>query len=82
MSHSVFADQPLLSLLFTIEVATGGDSVTVDVGHFNPATNADRSPALMPRPIAPSTIWPLSTSPGSSQLPASPAIRCRATTTT
>ena len=36
MSHSVFADQPLLSLLFTIEVATGGDSVTVDVGHFNP----------------------------------------------
>ena len=36
MMHGIFADQPLLSLLFSIEVATGGDSVTVDVGHFNP----------------------------------------------
>ncbi len=81
MSHSIFADQPLLSLLFSIEVATGGDSVTVDVGHFNPATNGNRSPALTPRPIVPSTTWPLSTSPGSSLLPVSPATHCRATTT-
>jgi penicillin G amidase len=36
MSHPIFADQPLLELLFNIEVATGGDSVTVAVGHFNP----------------------------------------------
>jgi penicillin G amidase len=36
MSHPVFANQPFLGLLFNIEVATGGDSVTVDVGHFNP----------------------------------------------
>ena len=36
MIHAIFADQPLLSLLFSIEVATGGDSVTVDVGHFDP----------------------------------------------
>jgi penicillin G amidase len=36
MSHPILANQPLLSLLFSIEVATGGDSVTVDVGHFNP----------------------------------------------
>ena len=36
MGHLVFADQPLLDLLFNIEVTTGGDSVTVDVGHFNP----------------------------------------------
>jgi penicillin G amidase len=36
MPHPVFADQPVLSPLFSIEVPTGGDSVTVDVGHFNP----------------------------------------------
>ena len=36
MIHGIFADQPLLSLLFSIEVPTGGDSVTVNVGHFNP----------------------------------------------
>jgi penicillin G amidase len=36
MSHLIFADQPALDLLFNIEVATGGDSVTVAVGHFNP----------------------------------------------
>jgi penicillin G amidase len=36
MSHAIFADQPYLSRLFGIEVPTGGDSVTVDVGHFNP----------------------------------------------
>jgi penicillin amidase len=35
MSQPIFADQPLLSMLFSIAVATGGDSVTVDVGHFN-----------------------------------------------
>jgi penicillin amidase len=36
MSHPVFADQPFLELLFDIQVATGGDSVTVNVGHFDP----------------------------------------------
>jgi penicillin amidase len=36
MSHAMFAEQPLLSMLFSIEAPTGGDSVTVDVGHFNP----------------------------------------------
>ncbi|HLT02917.1 MAG TPA: penicillin acylase family protein, partial [Geminicoccaceae bacterium] len=36
MSHPIFAGQPVLSRLFDIEVATGGDSVTVNVGHFNP----------------------------------------------
>jgi penicillin G amidase len=36
MRHPVFAEQPLLDLLFSIEVPTGGDSVTVDVGHFDP----------------------------------------------
>jgi penicillin G amidase len=36
ISHLIFADQPPLDLLFNIEVATGGDSVTVNVGHFNP----------------------------------------------
>jgi penicillin amidase len=40
MSHPIFAQQPLLSLLFGIEVPTGGDSVTVDVGHFNPRNEA------------------------------------------
>src|SRR5690606_21562415 len=36
MSHPIFAGQPVLSRLFDIEVPTGGDSVTVNVGHFNP----------------------------------------------
>jgi penicillin amidase len=36
MTHPVFTDQPLQGGLFDIEVASGGDSVTVDVGHFNP----------------------------------------------
>ena len=36
MPHPIFADQPVLSLLFGIEVPTGGDSVTLNVGHFNP----------------------------------------------
>jgi penicillin amidase len=36
LTHPVFADQPLLGRLFNIEVASGGDSATVDVGHFNP----------------------------------------------
>jgi penicillin amidase len=36
MTHPVFASQPVLGRLFDIEEATGGDSVTVDVGHFNP----------------------------------------------
>ena len=35
MPHPIFAEQPVLSLLFGIEVPTGGDSVTVNVGHFN-----------------------------------------------
>ena len=36
MPHPIFADQHVLSLLFGIEVPTGGDSVTLNVGHFNP----------------------------------------------
>jgi penicillin amidase len=36
MSHLIFADQPALDWLFNIDVATGGDNVTVDVGHFDP----------------------------------------------
>jgi penicillin amidase len=36
MTHPVFGDQPFLEWLFDIEVASGGDSVTVDVGHFDP----------------------------------------------
>jgi penicillin amidase len=36
MTHPLFAGQPLLGRLFDIEVPSGGDSVTVDVGHFNP----------------------------------------------
>ena len=36
MTHPVFAGQPLPGRLFDIEAASGGDSVTVDVGHFNP----------------------------------------------
>ncbi len=36
MTHPVLAGQPVLARLFDIEVPSGGDSVTVDVGHFNP----------------------------------------------
>jgi penicillin amidase len=36
MRHPVLGDQPFLSSLFDIEIATGGDSVTVNVGHFDP----------------------------------------------
>jgi penicillin amidase len=36
MTHPVFTGQPLLGRLFDIDVPSGGDSVTVDVGHFNP----------------------------------------------
>jgi penicillin amidase len=36
LTHAVFTGQPLLGPLFDIEAASGGDSVTVDVGHFDP----------------------------------------------
>jgi penicillin amidase len=36
MGHPIFADLPVLGRLFDIEVASGGDSVTVNVGHFSP----------------------------------------------
>jgi penicillin amidase len=36
MSHPLFANQPLLGRVFDIAAASGGDSVTVDVGHFDP----------------------------------------------
>ena len=36
MAHPIFEDLPVLDRLFDIEVATGGDSVTVNVGHFSP----------------------------------------------
>jgi penicillin G amidase len=36
MVHPIFEDLPVLGPLFEIEVATGGDSVTVNVGHFSP----------------------------------------------
>jgi penicillin G amidase len=41
MPHPVFADQPLLARLFTIEHPSGGDSVTVNVGHYRPANEAE-----------------------------------------
>ncbi len=34
MAHALLGDQPLLAWLFNIEIAIGGDSTTVDVGHF------------------------------------------------
>jgi penicillin amidase len=36
MAHPIFEDQPILNRLFNIEVASGGDSVTINVGHFHP----------------------------------------------
>jgi penicillin amidase len=36
MTHPVFMGQPLLGRLFDIQARSGGDDVTVDVGHFNP----------------------------------------------
>ncbi|HEX6113341.1 MAG TPA: penicillin acylase family protein [Geminicoccaceae bacterium] len=36
MSHRIFAEQPVMDLLFNVLVGTGGDSVTVNVGHFDP----------------------------------------------
>jgi penicillin amidase len=41
MRHPIFEDQPLLARLFTIEHPSGGDSVTVNVGHYRPANDAD-----------------------------------------
>ena len=40
MRHAIFKDQPILADLFTIERASGGDSVTVNVGHYAPANDA------------------------------------------
>ena len=67
MTHPLFAGQPLLGRLFDIEAASGGDSVTVDVGHFIRATSDGRSPAPMRPPIAPSTISRILTRRGSSR---------------
>jgi penicillin amidase len=36
MAHPLFERQPLLGRLFDIEIASGGDSVTVNVGHYRP----------------------------------------------
>jgi penicillin amidase len=36
MAHALFERQPLLGRLFDIEIASGGDSVTVNVGHYRP----------------------------------------------
>jgi penicillin amidase len=36
MDHPLFAHRPLLDRLFGIAVPSGGDSVTVNVGHFDP----------------------------------------------
>jgi penicillin G amidase len=36
MAHPLFERQPLLGYLFDIEIASGGDSVTVNVGHYRP----------------------------------------------
>jgi penicillin amidase len=41
MLHPIFKDQPVLARLFAIEHPTGGDSVTVNVGHYRPANEAD-----------------------------------------
>ncbi len=34
MGHAIFKDQPLLARWFNIEIPTGGDSTTVNVGHY------------------------------------------------
>ena len=41
MVHAIFSDQPLLARLFDIEHPSGGDNITVNVGHFRPADEAD-----------------------------------------
>ena len=41
MQHPIFGDQPILADLFTIAYPSGGDSVTVNVGHYAPANEAD-----------------------------------------
>jgi penicillin G amidase len=41
MLHPIFKDQPVLARLFAIEHPTGGDNVTVNVGHYRPANEAD-----------------------------------------
>jgi penicillin amidase len=41
MRHPIFRDQPVLADLFTIEHPSGGDSVTVNVGHYATANAAD-----------------------------------------
>ena len=46
MRHPIFGDQPVLAALFTIEHPSGGDSVTVNVGHYAPANEADPFAAI------------------------------------
>ena len=46
MRHSIFRDQPILADLFGIEHPIGGDSVTVNVGHYAPANEADPFAAI------------------------------------
>jgi penicillin amidase len=41
MLHPVFRDLPVLRRLFGIEHPSGGDNVTVNVGHYRPADEAD-----------------------------------------
>jgi penicillin amidase len=41
MLHPIFKDQPVLARLFEIEHPSGGDNVTVNVGHYRPANEAD-----------------------------------------
>jgi penicillin amidase len=41
MLHPIFKDQPVLARLFAIEHPSGGDNVTVNVGHYRPANEAD-----------------------------------------
>jgi penicillin G amidase len=36
MAHAIFGEQPLLAWLFDIRAASGGDSTTVNVGHYAP----------------------------------------------
>jgi penicillin G amidase len=40
MLHPIFKDQPVLGPLFTIEHPSGGDNVTVNVGHYRPSNEA------------------------------------------
>jgi penicillin G amidase len=41
MLHPIFNDQPVLSRLFAIEHPSGGDNVTVNVGHYRPSDEAN-----------------------------------------